>query len=655
MHILDIVDVDNMVSELDTETLNRIGADVVKEYDIDKDSMDDWLSRNEMALKLANLAPEAKADPWPGAANTKLPLVLNAAMKASAEEYAEILRGKKLVKGEILGKQTKEKEDRAERVTTRMNHQFFHELEDWAEDHDKLIMAKNLVGTVHKKLLYEDGKIQCVLRRNGVVINDSVEKTKDAPRITDELEKYWWQAEEKFRADEWEEIILSDDAADDQAEKDKLNLFLEQIRREDLDDDGYPEPYIVTVHKNTKQVVRITPNYTPESIIFDKDIDVLEYQDLSDSDKATVKGQLTVKRIDTSYSRIKYIKYDMIPAWEGGYWGVGFGFLLGPLNENCNTLINHLLNAGHLAVKGGGFINSGVKMAGGELRFRANEWKKVQSPGMDLSRNIVPLPVKEPSQTLFSLLGLLMDVLRELSSVTEVMSGEQPKANMAASSVLALIEQGKKMFNSVYKRHYRSLTKEQNAVFDLNFIYQDPTAYAELLDMDPQEGMELVRADFTRKGMDVQPTANPEFSSKLQRITEAQATLEMKDDPRVNGTMVIRRYFEAVYDDSDVANELVPEEPNMTPDQVSQQMEQAKQEMLDTNEMRESEANAKTAEINLEIKKLEVQYLTVKGDLETVQRRIDTEKKQATGQIEISTGMLKNEKARIDVDKASAQ
>jgi len=654
MHILDIVDVDNMVVELDKETLDRIGAATILEFDVDKASMKDWLERNELALKLTDLKAEPTNDPWPRAAATKLPLVLNAAMKASAEEFAEIMRGKEIVKCEMLGKHSPEKMERCDRVATRMNFQLYHELDEWQEDHDKLIMSKNIVGTVHKKLFYSDGKIQCVLRRNGVVINDNIEKLQDAPRVTDEIEKFWWQVQEKVNAGEWEEITLSSENKNDFAQADKTNDFLEQIRREDLDGDGYPEPYIVTVHRQTKQVVRITPNYTPESITF-KDIDgeefdYLEYAALNDKDKKAIQGKVEVIRIDGSKARLKYVKYEMIPSWEGGYWGFGYGILLGPLNENCNTLVNQLLNAGHLATKGGGFINSGIKMGGGELKFRANEWKKVQSPGMDLSRNIVPLPVKEPSQTLFSLLGLLMDVLKELSSVTEVMSGEQPKANMPYSSIAALIEQGKKMFNAVYIRHYRSLGKEQVALFDLNFLYQDPKEYIELLDEPLPPGadpLEFTRKDFTKKGMDILPTANPEFSSRIQRMSESQAMMELRDDPRVNGSKVLRLHFENILDDKDRAAELVPDQPNLTPQQAQEQAQQKLQEFLDSNTARESEAKAKLAEINLQKAQAEAQTIEPKmqADLET--KAIALEK----GKVGLQGDQLSIEKEELELQK----
>lgn len=659
LHILDIVDIDNLVSELDEKTLDTMGSDVVSDYDVDKASMKDWIERNDLALKLIDQKPEKVSDPWPGAANTKLPLVLNAAMKASAEEYSEIMRGNELVKAQIFGVPTDDKEKRADRVAKRMNFQFFHELKDWEEDHDKLILAKNILGTVHKKYFYADGEIQCVLRHNGVVINDNVMHLDDAPRITDEIEKFWWQAKEKFLSEEWEEIDLSGQTgkySTDFAESDKLNLFLEQIRREDLDGDGYPEPYIVTVHKETKQVVRITPNFTPESITFNEEIDMAEYEGLEDEAKDIAKSGLNVIKIDNSKARVRYVKYTMIPSWEGSYWDFGYGILLGPLNENCNKVINHLLNAGHLATQGGGFINSGIKMKSGELKFRMNEWKRVQSSGLDLSRNIVPNLVKEPSQTLFALLGLLMDVVRELSSVTEVMSGEQPRANMPAESIAMLIEQGKKLFSSIYKRHYRSLGKEMLALFDLNFLYQDPERYAEFHDLkegeralNPELWMPLVQGDFERDGLDVLPTANPEFSSRMQRMAEAQALLELKDDPRVDGAQIIRRFVEGVVDDQDIAKVIVPEQPQMTPGQVMEQIEIKTKEFLASNEARQSEAEAQIAEIKLRHAALLARKEGVKLPLDIEKLILGVEKAEIAVENEIVKGEnLKNEPRERD-------
>lgn len=609
MNIQDIVQLDNVADKVKDQELMAIGIRVCQEYEVDRASMKDWLSRNEMAVRLIDQKPETKTEPWFGAANTKLPLVLNAAMRVSAEEYAEIMRGKDLVKYELYGTQDDAKRARGERVAKRMNFQYHHELEDWEEDHDKLILAKNIFGTVHKKYVYckEKGRVECVLRRNGVVINDNVEHMNDAPRITDEIDKYWWECEEKFRSGDWKRIELKEEELQEYAKSDKPQRFYEQLRREDLDDDGYPEPYVITVHEKTKQVVSIIPNFTPESIKVDQ------------------KGK--VIRVDMSRTRVRYVKYEMIPSYEGGYWGFGFGILLGPLNDNCNALINQLLDSGTLANNGGGFISQQLRTGHGPLKFKKGEWKPVNAPGIALKDAFFPIPVRDPSPTLFNLLGLLMDVLKELSSVTDVMAGDQPHANMAEGTIMSLIEQGKKVFNSIYKRHYGSLRKEFLALFDLNFLYEDPEAYMKFHDITPEQmvqndprlqaaspaemGMGLVQGDFERAELDVLPTANPEFSSKVQRMVQAQALAQFIGRPELNAGLVLRMYAEGVTDDSEMAKQLVPDDPIKTPEMILQEMEVMKQQILDSAEVKKAELDEKIKQLDLQIKTLELQKAQV--------------------------------------------
>lgn len=609
MKIQDIVKMDNVASELDQSVLDAIGSRVVEEYEIDKKSMSDWIARNDLAMKLIDQKAEHKTDPWPNSANTKLPLVLNAAMKISAEEYAEILRGDKLVSTVVFGEQTPGKLSRSQRVAKRMNFQYAYELDEWEEDHDKLIFAKNIMGTVHKKYVWcrATKKIECNLRRNGVVINDNTEHLSDAPRITDEIDKYIWECESKFRSKEWKRVELTDSKKDESADSDKIQRFLEQVRREDLDEDGYPEPYVVTVHESSKQVVSIVPNFTPESI---------------------KENEGEIVEIDMSRTRVRYVKYEMIPSLEGGYWSWGFGILLGPLNDNCNALINQLIDAGTLANKGGGFVSNQVRMKHGDMKWKVGEWKPVNAPGVSMRDAFFPIPVRDPSSTLFNLLGLLMGVLRELSSVTEVMSGEQPHANMAQGTVMNLIEQGKKVFNSVYKRHWRSLKKEFLALFDLNFLYEDPKAYMRFTDMTVEKLQEMVpdlkaaspsevalgfvQGDFERVELDVLPNANPEFSSRMERMSRAQAMTQFLGHPKIDDGQILRDYAEAVTDDIEIAKRYVPEEPNKTPTQIMQEMEMMKKQVLDSAEVRIKESEEKIAalqvqqaELALEVKKIE--------------------------------------------------
>jgi len=655
MHILDLVELDNIAEELDEKQLDEIGARVVEEYDVDVASMKDWNDQNDMSRDLISTKPEKKTEPWPGAANTKLPLILNAAMKVSAEELAEIMRGNEMVQYEMYGKNTPEKKLRAERVTKRMNFQYHRELENWEDDHDRLILTKNLLGVVHKKYFFspEKGRSECVLRLGGVVINDNVTNLSEAPRVTDEIEKFWWQAEEKFRANEWLRFELSSKNDGDFAKADKVNDFLEQIRREDLDDDGYPEPYVVTVHRETKKVVRIAPNYTPESIKFDKDVTVDFINELDDKERKIALDNLEVVRVDDSRSRVRYVKYEMIPSFEGGYWGWGFGILLGALTENSNEVINMLLNQGKIENSPPIFISQSLRMAHGEVTYAPNEVIPINAPGGDISRAFARLPIASPSETLFHLLGLLMDVIRELSSVTEVVSGNQPEANMPAASIAMLIEQGKKSFGSIYKRHFRSLSREFDALFDLNFLYEDPKQYIAFHDLEeaipPNEGRALVQGDFEREGLDIFPTANSEFSTRLQRIGEIQTLKQaLAESPNANQALLDRMLADAVLDDSEKAAQIVPEQPNMTPQQVLEEMEVAKQEFRDSAEVRALEAKAKKAEVDLERAVLEAEAAGVKFPMEVKRQELLTE----TAEHKTDEAEFKAVKAAVDVDGA---
>ena len=177
--------------------------------------------------------------------------------------------------------------------------------------------------------------------------------------------------------------------------------FLEQHRWEDLDGDGYKEPYIITVHKETKKVVRIVANYFESSI------------------KRNTKGEILDIKPETYFT-----KYSFIPSPDGGFYDIGFGVLLGPLNESVNTLINQLLDSGHLSTLQSGFIGKGLRIRMGDNRFTPGEWKAVNATGVDLKQQIVPLPTREPSAVLFQLMGSLITSGKELASVAEIFVGK---------------------------------------------------------------------------------------------------------------------------------------------------------------------------------------------------------------------------------------
>ena len=592
-HIIELAGMDNLVDMLDDTVLLKLGQRVREEYDSDLATMDMWLNFNNKMLDLVTQTAEKKSFPFDDSANTRLPLITNAVLSSHAEEMPEVIRDDEVLKAKIFGVSTPDKELRDERVMKRLNWQLFYGIPDWEAGHDRTILFKNMLGVVHKKIYWckESARFECDVRSAGVVINDNTTTLHKSPRVTDEIELPWWDVEEKFRSGAWKrtEGLLNKTNVEGAAQTDRVQTFLEQIRREDLDGDGYPEPYIITVHKETNKVVCITPNFTPETIWFN--------QPLTDP-----QNPPPVVGIDADRGRVRYIKYEMLPSLDGGYWSWGFLRLLGPLTDNCNTLINQILDAGTLSNTQGGFISDSIRFNredGGKLEFQPGEWKKVKNIGGRLADNVFPLPVAQPSPVLFQLLGLLMDVVREHSNTTKLMQGEQPQSNMPAASVLALLEQGKKAFGQVYKRHRRALKAEGDALFDLSFLYESPEDYQQFCD-DPAADP---RIDFARKGMDITPVAQPEFSSRVTRLAEGEALMKISGDPRVNGSLILKRYVTAVLNDKTIADQMVPDEPNKTPEQVLQLLEQQKKELMGMMDVRAKDLEIQAAQVDLDAAK----------------------------------------------------
>jgi chaperonin GroES len=236
-----------------------------------------------------------------------------------------------------------------------------------------------------------------------------------------------------------------------------------------------------------------------------------------------------------------YTKFSFVPNPDGSFYDIGFGMLLGPINESINTLINQLIDAGTLSNMQGGFIGKGLKLRTGEHRFTPGEWKPVASTGDDIKKQIVPLPAKDPSQVLFTLMGSLITSGKDLASVAEIFVGKMPGQNTPATTSMAAVEQGMKVFTAVYKRMYRSLDKEFKKIFWLNRKYTDPNTYISVVDV------EIGPEDFDPKKYDICPGADPAAVSQSDKLMKAQALLEMLP---LGGAMmdpieVFRRVFEA--------------------------------------------------------------------------------------------------------------
>jgi chaperonin GroES len=280
---------------------------------------------------------------------------------------------------------------------------------------------------------------------------------------------------------------------------------------------------MVTLHKSTEQIVRIFPRFKEKDIQY-------------------VPASEKVLRI---YCKEFFTGYIFIPDPNSGVYGLGFGALLGPLNLSVNTIINQLVDAGTLSVLQGGFLSSNLQLTAGNMEWEPGEWKIVNSYGNDIRQSIVPLPAAPPSTVLLSLLQLLEQASMKIASVTDILSGEVPGQNTKATVAMNAVEQGLKLFTSIYKRCHTAQSKEMLKIQRLNAEYLNEREYLDILDTEVDGGQEIHRNDYNMDDYDIILSADPNVSSDQQRLLKVQALFDVLPLGAVNPTEVTKQYLEA--------------------------------------------------------------------------------------------------------------
>ncbi len=521
----------NLVEGLTEEEKTEIAAWCKTGFEEDLDSRGEWESNIDDWIALAKQTKEDKTYPWPGASNVKYPLVATAAMQFAARSYPSLVPSNhKVVTTTVIGKDpTGEKFEKAQRVSTYMSYQLLHEMSGWEEDMDKMLMMLPIVGTMFKKTWYDKTedkvKSKLILPKN-IVVNYWTTCLDESERISEVIHLSPRLLKERQNLGIYVDVDLGEAApapnlAPSDADNNASSLpytLIEQHTFYDLDDDGYAEPYVITFDYNSGKLLRMSPRY------LQKDLQLKD---------------------DGKVARIKpiqmYTKFGFIPNPDGSFYDIGFGVLLGPINESVNTLINQLVDSGHLHNLQSGFIGKALRVKMGDQSLRPGEWRPVNATADDLRKQIVPLPTKEPSSVLFQLMGTLITSGKELASVAEIFTGKMPGQNTPATTTMATVEQGMKVFTAVYKRIFRALSEEFYKVFELNSTYLDPNKYITVLDM------EVGPEDFDSSACDVAPGADPNAASQQEKLMKAQGLMEMLQvaGPIFNPIKVLSRVLEA--------------------------------------------------------------------------------------------------------------
>ena len=539
----DILSSSNIAKSLSEDDLSTIGSHVHEGYTLDEKSREGWSEKLDEWTELALQVAEEKSTPWRGAANVKYPLITTAALQFCSRAYPALLPGTSPVRGRVIGQDPDgRKVDRALRVGKHMSYQILEQMEDWEEEMDRLLFALPIVGCMFKKTYFNSVKgtnASEVVYPKELVVNYWAKNLEEAERITHVLKMSENDIYERIVDKKYLDVDLDTPTSDSTEEKptDKAmgvkppeqvdDTFpykvLEQCLYLDLDGDGYKEPYVVTIDEGSQQVLRIVARYTEDDIKYAEDGETI----------------LRIKPINY------YTKFSFVPSPDGSFYDIGFGVLLGPINETINTLINQLLDSGTLSNMQSGFIARGVRIKGGNTNFSPGEWKYANSIGDDLRKGLVPLPVREPSQVLFSLLGMMIESGEKLSSVTEMMTGEIPGQNTKATVAMAAIEQGMKVFSSIYKRIHRSLSKEYKKLFTLNSIFLPMESYFNIIDVGQEGAAKIAQMDYNIKDVDVVPTSDPNVATQEQKMAKVEALGPLLQMGTVNPQEFTKRYIEA--------------------------------------------------------------------------------------------------------------
>lgn len=588
----------NLTEELTDIQQMAVARQVISGYEIDEDSRAEWVTVINKISKIINDATATpKTFPWNNASNSKYPLIKQAAIDYASRTLPEIIKEDKIVKVKIVGgsinyksKNTTQpqgqpmpqginqsinqqqpnmqpqqqaqpnmevddgdpKIKRGKRVADFMNYQLLSS-PDWEDGMDKLLQLLPIYGTVFKKTYYSetDKRIKSELCVPGrIVVNYGVQSLESARRITHKITLYKNDIIERQRRGIYnkdfdveclnnvsvgaDENLENSQSKTDYRDTDFPIDLLEQQCWMDLDDDDYAEPYIITVHKDTNKVLRI--------------VSCIDSIERSDGEIVCIKS--------CQY----YTDYHFIRSFDGGFYSVGFGSLLLSLNKTINSLINQLVDSGTLSNTRSGFISRGLRVKNGEFKFKLGEFKMLDAVSVGkVSDHIYEFPQHEPSQTLFKLMSLLMQVGKDLTSSTDAMRGQQPAQNVSTGTLGQLIEQGTKIFTAINKRVYRSQKKEYKKIYDLNYKYVTQKEYANVLDDVDAD----IKKDFDPDTCDILPVADPALSSDQQRLNRMSIIQQLQTIDRKEADRLVLQSIGL--DTATIERLLPPVDPNAPP------------------------------------------------------------------------------------------
>ena len=504
----------NIAEVLDEEDLTDLAMALIDTYHQDRQSRSEWEETLVEGMDLLGVKLEEVTEPFEGACGASHPLLLEACLQFQARSVGELCPPDGPVKTKIVGDVTEELLKQAQRVQRHLNYQLTEECEEYFDDMDRLLFALPLTGIAFKKTYYDQtmGRVtsRFVKAQDFIIDNESTDLL-TASRYTHILHMAENDIRKNIYAGIYRDVELGSPSTQDRgivtekeneitgityysAEGDRhrvlemhvdLNLpGFEHLDMETGEPTGIALPYIVTIHDASNQILSIRRNFA--------------------------EGDDLHRKLSW------FTTYKFLPGL--GFYGLGFIHVLGNLQKTATAILRALVDAGQYANLPGGFKARGMRLAG-DQPVSFGEFRSVEGVGDDIRKSIIPLPTKEPSQTLLMLLGTVTDNGRRLAASTDMQVGDANNAEAPVGSVVALMEAGQRLMSAIHRRLYRAQKAELRIFARLNAEFGDFTAY--------NSGSGEIRESDYDGTIDILPVADPSIISESQRVMRAQAQLQI--------------------------------------------------------------------------------------------------------------------------------
>ena len=500
----------NLAENMDEEELQEIGSVVLGDFTSDKESRAEWEAMFERGFDLLGLKIQDTAEPFEGACTAVHPLLIESAVKFQSKASQELFPSKGPVKAQILGKVTPEKEMQANRVQDFMNYQVTEQMPEYFDEFERMLFHLPLIGSAFKKVYYD-----ATLKRpvsefvpiDQFYVSYYASNLRKADRYTHVVYRSPVDLAKEIRSGLYLDLDLPEASnptltplsekmdtilgLSPTADSDPQYTLLEQHCYLDIADseseEGESLPYIVTIEEESRQVLSIRRNFKPND--------------------------------PTKEKNIHFVHYRFVPGFS--FYGLGLMHFLGNITMTATAAMRSLVDAGQFANLPGGFKAKGVRMVGDNDPIAPGEFKEVEALGIDLSKAIVPLPYKEPSQTLFQMLGFMTTAGQKFADSTEQVVADAASYGPVGTT-MALLEASSKFFSAIHKRLHKSQREEFKLLADIDFNYL-PEEYP--YDV-PMAERNIFKEDFDGK-VDIIPVSDPNIPSNAHRLMLSQMTLQM--------------------------------------------------------------------------------------------------------------------------------